>query len=281
MMNALMKRSALAGLTLGLMAFGALAQSFDEGSFDTGGGAAAPAQPQPAPSGSGGTGGGFDDGSFEPGGGGTSDIAPVQDGSPGGDDFPGGNILPDTPEGGRITPAPAPTPQPQPTPSPQPSPDGGGVDPQITAFETRDFGVPPQNSLRQGQFHAPTPTAVPGGYLVTTGNLVQAMNNGTQMVVIDVLGSNYGLPNAYNAPALAHAGSYNDRTQQQAVAWLQQITGGRRDMPIVIYCSDPMCWLSYNASLRTIAAGYTQVYWYRGGVQAWQMGGLPMQPTGF
>ncbi|MEP1535752.1 MAG: rhodanese-like domain-containing protein [Paracoccaceae bacterium] len=293
MLNFIVKRAAQSCVALGLVGTMCTAQSFDEGSFGDGSNvttAPAPAQTQPAPSSGGGSVGGFNEGSFEPGGtGGTpSDVAPVPDGSGGGtggevagivggDNFPTGIVLPDTPQSDVVKPVPQPNPQPTPTPGPN----SGGVDPQIIAFETRDFGVPPQNSLRQGQFHAPTPTAVPGGNLLTTDGLVQAMNNGTQMVVIDVLGGPYGLPNAFSAPALAQAGSYNDRTQQQANSWLHQITGGNQNLPIVIYCSDPMCWLSYNASLRAIAAGYQQVYWYRGGLQAWQMVGLPMQPTGF
>ncbi|MFA8385913.1 MAG: rhodanese-like domain-containing protein [Pelagibaca sp.] len=145
----------------------------------------------------------------------------------------------------------------------------------------RDFGVPPQQQLRQDQFHAHTPTSIPGAQLVTTESLLQGMNSGMQMVVIDVLGSGYGLPNTYVAPALSAPGSFNDRTQQQGSQWLNQITGTNKNMPIVIYCSDPMCWLSYNASLRAVAAGFTNVYWYRGGIQAWEMAGLPLRPTGF
>ena len=292
MLQLIVKRVVHSGAALGLIGSICVAQSFDEGSFGDGGSviAAVPEQTQVTPGSGGGSTGGFDESSFEPGGsGGTpSGIAPAPDGSGtagagvvGGDDFPGGNVLPDTPQADNVTPAPQPTPQPAARPTPNPGPNTTGVDPQITAFETRDFGVSPQNSLRQGQFHAPTPTAVPGGHLLTTQVLVQAMNDGTQMVVIDVLGGPYGLPNAFSAPALSYAGSFNDRTQQQANSWLHQITGGDRNLPIVIYCSDPMCWLSYNASLRTIAAGYQQVYWYRGGLQAWQMVGLPMQPTGF
>ena len=296
MLKFITKRAAQSCVALSFVGSIGAAQSFDEGSFDEGSfgdagnvAAVVPESTQPNPVAGGGSSGGFDEGSFEPGGTGGSSpvVAPSPDvpsggdvaGIVGGDDFPGGNVLPDTPSSDVVVPAPQPNPQPVPTPNP--APNSGGVDPQITAFETRDFGVSPQNSLRQGQFHGPTPTAVPGGHLVTTEGLTQAMNTGTQMVVIDVLGGPYGLPNAFSAPALAQAGSFNDRTQQQANSWLHQITGGNRNLPIVIYCSDPMCWLSYNASLRAIAAGYQQVYWYRGGLQAWQMVGLPMQPTGF
>jgi hypothetical protein len=35
--------------------------------------------------------------------------------------------------------------------------------------------------------------------------------------------------------------------------------------------------MSYNAALRAINAGYTNVLWYRGGIEAWKMAGLPTQ----
>lgn len=39
-------------------------------------------------------------------------------------------------------------------------------------------------------------------------------------------------------------------------------TSGRREVPIVIYCSDPQCLLSCQATLQTVAAGFSNVYWY-------------------
>ncbi|MCR9138572.1 MAG: rhodanese-like domain-containing protein [Alphaproteobacteria bacterium] len=155
------------------------------------------------------------------------------------------------------------------------------VDKGVLAFETRDFGVPPTNRLRSSNFHAPTPTSIPGGRVVTTGQLAGAMQQNQRMLVIDVLGGQYALPNAYSAPPMAEAGNYRDRVQQQTNQWLNQITGGNRQATLVIYCSDPHCWLSYNASLRAIAAGYSNVYWYRGGLQAWNMAGLPLASSGF
>ena len=101
------------------------------------------------------------------------------------------------------------------------------------------------------------------------------------MIVIDVLGSDYGLPDAFVLQNLGSPGHFNDRTQQQASIWLNNVTGGDASYPIVLYCSDPQCWLSYNGALRVIAAGYNNVYWYRGGIRAWEMAGLNVYPTGF
>ena len=155
------------------------------------------------------------------------------------------------------------------------------VDPQILSFESRDYGVPPSGNLRNGGMHAPTPTMVPGASVVSTEGLANAMASGLEMIIIDVLGGEYALPGAYMIPEMASAGSYQDRIQQQTGQFLGQVTGQLADYPIILYCSDPQCWLSYNATLRVVAAGYTNVYWYRGGITAWQMAGFPVYPSGY
>src|SRR5262249_16667725 len=50
----------------------------------------------------------------------------------------------------------------------------------------------------------------------------------------------------------------------------------KRDTPLVFFCHSSKCWLSYNAALRAIGAGYTNVLWYRGGIAAWKAAGLPL-----
>ncbi|MEE9427234.1 MAG: rhodanese-like domain-containing protein [Paracoccaceae bacterium] len=267
-----------------LLAQPSLSQSsFESGSFGDGSFTSQPQQPANQPD-AGNTGGGFG-GSF---GGGGNATTPAQQPQPevqpaptvGGSDFNGGGSF----GGDFVTPSPgvpAPEPAVQPATPTSPQIPNTQLDPQILAFESRDFGVPPTQELRQGQFHGPTPTSLPGGNVVSTEGLSSALNDNLQMVLIDVLGTNYSLPNAYSAPDLSSPGSLSDRTQQRAVQWLSQITNGQKDMPIVVFCSNPQCWLSYNGSLRVVAAGYNNVYWYRGGLQAWQMAGFSLSPTGY
>ena len=251
------------------------AQAADDfgGSFDDSGGAAVvePVPTPPPPP----TGDNFG-GSFDTGSSGTPP-PPPEPPTPddGGSNWDTGSFTPEIVEPEPVTPEPVIQP-----PEPPPEP-GSNMDPQILAFESRDYGVPVTQQLRQGNFHGPTPTSVPGAQVVSTEVLAGALQQGQQAILIDVLGSDYSLPNAYVATALASGGGFSDRTQQQAEKWLRQITGGNSNAIIVLYCSDPMCWLSYNASLRTVAAGYSNVYWYRGGLRAWQMAGLQLYPTGF
>lgn len=189
-------------------------------------------------------------------------------------------------EGTTETAMPETQPEPEPQPEAQPETNQGTqqaivVDPQILSFESRDYGVPPTGNLRNSGMHAPTPTMVPGASVVSTEGLANAMASGLEMIIIDVLGQEYALPSAYMIPEMSSPGSFQDRVQQQTGQFLGQVTNRVADYPIILYCSDPQCWLSYNATLRVVAAGYTNVYWYRGGITAWQMAGFPVYPSGY
>lgn len=158
------------------------------------------------------------------------------------------------------------TPATPPPVNPPPPPD------PVTAFEMQDFGVAPTDQIRRGPPHAPTPTQIPGGRVIGTAELRPLVAN-NQVLLIDVLGGGQTLPNAIDAAGMGSPGDYPDQTQPQAEQFLNQVTRGNNQAPLVMFCSDPMCWLSYNAALRAIHAGYQQVMWYRGGLAAWQQGG--------
>lgn len=158
----------------------------------------------------------------------------------------------------------------------QPPPYGQGAGPasnpleQLVQMERQDFGVAPQSTLNNGNLGGPTPASIPGGRVITTPEVLQMLNNpGGGAVVLDVLGSHQRLPNAVDATAASAGGSFDDRVQSQFEGQLGQMTGGRKDAPLILYCSSIHCWMSYNAALRAIHAGYTNVFWYRGGLEAW------------
>ncbi|MCC7271397.1 MAG: hypothetical protein IT561_01935 [Alphaproteobacteria bacterium] len=98
------------------------------------------------------------------------------------------------------------------------------------------------------------------------------------LIVVDALGAQIRLPNAIQAAWAAQGNSFQDQAQQQLGQYLDQASGGDRSKPLVVYCSDPNCWMSYNVALRAIRLGYRNVLWYRGGLWAWQQAGLPTQP---
>lgn len=180
------------------------------------------------------------------------------------------------------TPAPRTQTTPPPAPAPRPQDDRRlPPPPPATGAEIRDNGVAPTQQLKSGSLHGPTPASIPGGRTITTAELAQLMKDPKSgALVFDVLGGPQTLPNAYYAAPAAQAGDFNDQVQRDFGNFLQQTTQGRQDRPMVFYCQNSQCWMSYNAALRAIALGYRQVYWYRGGIEAWQGAGLPVATRG-
>lgn len=184
-------------------------------------------------------------------------------------------------------------PQGQPAPAGYPAQPGGGwgqpakppagndAIARMMQAERQDMGVPPTGQLRSGPMHAPTPNQLPGGQLITTPELVQLLQNpNSGVLVFDVLGGPQMLPNAIPVVPASQGGSFDDQVQRDFGNYLQQVTQGRKDRPMVFYCQSSQCWMSYNAALRATRLGYTNVLWYRGGIEAWQQAGLPLQGAG-
>ena len=154
----------------------------------------------------------------------------------------------------------------------------GGQFSQVEQFESEDFGVAPVSQLYSGSLHGPTPTTIPGGLVISTEAFWTTLQqNQGGIAIFDVLGGQEILPGAYAASPAAAPGNFNDQTQQEFGQFLMQVTGGNKQVPVLFYCQSPQCWMSYNAALRAINMGYTQVLWYRGGIEAWKRAGLPTE----
>lgn len=169
--------------------------------------------------------------------------------------------------------APAPAPAQGQSSRPAPSP--------LAQMEREDLGVPPTRQLHAGAMHGPTPASIPGGQVITTQGLQSLIaERKAPFLLLDVLGGPQVIPGAQYAVPASQPGSFNDATQQQFGQFLAQATGGSKELPLVLYCQSRECWMSYNAALRAINLGYRNVLWYRGGIEAWQAAGQPLQPAG-
>ena len=168
------------------------------------------------------------------------------------------------------TPAPAPAPAPPPAPAAAPT--------RNFADELTDFGVAPK-SEPETNVGSPTPLLIPVGTRIATEEVARMIAN-SQVTAIDVLNNPHPqtLPAALYMPAGGMPGSFFDASQAQFVQQLGEATGGDTARPLVFFCQGANCWESYNAVLRANAAGYTRIYWYRGGLAAWQEAGLAMMP---
>lgn len=148
------------------------------------------------------------------------------------------------------------------------------------ADETQDWGVAPPPGYRAKDYHGPTPTAIPGARVVTTVELKAMLERMPRPFLIDVLSgpAHRSLPGAL----WLHNGGLGDFDAGEEKRFLDAIalaTGFDTAREVVFFCSGVRCWLSYNAALRAARAGYTNVYWYRGGIDAWRGAGLPTHIT--
>jgi rhodanese-related sulfurtransferase len=65
-----------------------------------------------------------------------------------------------------------------------------------------------------------------------------------------------------------------DEYQQRLKRKLADLTHGDHDLPIVTVGWNAERYQGRNLALRLVALGYTNVYWYRGGREAWEAAGL-------
>jgi rhodanese-related sulfurtransferase len=47
--------------------------------------------------------------------------------------------------------------------------------------------------------------------------------------------------------------------------------------PAIFYCNGPSCRRSDNAVVIAVDCGYTNVYWFRGGIEAWKANNYPIR----
>jgi PQQ-dependent catabolism-associated CXXCW motif protein len=153
------------------------------------------------------------------------------------------------------------------------------------ADEDTSMGVMPTSTLRDSQsIHDATPTTAPNGVkLITTPELVQLYKTESELVVIDALSDrNYKKPTLPKANWLLGAGWFDvnsNKTIDANFSLIMAALVSDKNRPIVAYCSNWECWLSFNADVRLTTLGYTNVYWYRGGMAAWKAANLPTVET--
>ncbi len=144
----------------------------------------------------------------------------------------------------------------------------------ITTFslEDKDWGVEATTTPKRGPlYHAPTPASIPGARVIKTLELKGLLESNKNVVVVDVLDSKTRttIPGAFWMYGGGDGQFFGAEKSRFATA-LEKLTGGDKTRPIVFLCLGSECWLSYNASLHALEAGYKDVIWYRGGTDSWK-----------
>jgi rhodanese-related sulfurtransferase len=143
------------------------------------------------------------------------------------------------------------------------------------ADEDADFGVTADATLHN-QFAGPTPTTAPGTRTIDTADLVQVLA-AARPVVIDTVSYSWGrsIAGATGLRSAGLGGSFTDTAQDHLRRKTQELTAGDLNKPIVAVGWNSERFDGRNLALRLVALGYTQVYWYRGGREAWEAANLP------
>jgi tetratricopeptide (TPR) repeat protein len=143
------------------------------------------------------------------------------------------------------------------------------------ADEDADFNVPVDADLH-GNFAGLTPTAVPGAITIRTSDLARFLTE-ARPVVIDTVSCSWGrsIPDAIGLKFAGVGGSFADTMQSRLRTKMRELTGDDFSRPIVAVGWNSERFDGRNLALRLAALGYTRVYWYRGGREAWEVNGLP------
>lgn len=152
----------------------------------------------------------------------------------------------------------------------------------VVKFELEDFKVPPTRSLSTKPWVRATPLSIPGGKLITTNEINNLLSSTTPSIspsipplIIDVRSADDELITVKGAHWLNGAGFfYNEPNLDEIVVSrllrdLNTLTNSDKNRILIFMCANPICVLSYNAALRAIKDDYTNVFWYRGGIEAW------------
>jgi rhodanese-related sulfurtransferase len=112
---------------------------------------------------------------------------------------------------------------------------------------------------------------------IDTAALVALLQEGTAPVLVDVSPDPQMVPGALAllGSGLSFADEAKEAAYHQRFSGLVRAAAPDAAQPLVFYGGARAGWLSAHAALRAVQAGYTRVYWYRGGLSAWQSAGLP------
>lgn len=153
------------------------------------------------------------------------------------------------------------------------------------------WAIDEPEGYRQSDYDAPVPDTVSGGLRIEDEAAFALWRTG-MVAFIDVMPtlkrpkglpedaiwkgrSRNSVPGAIWLPD-AGFGTLDAKAEDQFRAGLEAATQGNPDAPVVFLCRAD-CWMSWNASKRAIAWGYTRVFWYAFGSTGWEFQNYPVE----
>jgi rhodanese-related sulfurtransferase len=113
-----------------------------------------------------------------------------------------------------------------------------------------------------------SPETIAGSYKIDAEALIELVNKNENQVIIDSRISSDRkqgyIPGSISLPDTA--------TSCDSLA---AVIPDKSD-PVVFYCNGPKCRRSDHAVVIAAACGYTNIYWFRGGIEAWRADNYPI-----
>jgi len=161
----------------------------------------------------------------------------------------------------------------------------------VAAAAAQTETVPEPPDYRTDDYRAPVPATVAGGRAIATDEAERLWRE-KRAVFVDVLPAprrpeglkpdalwkplpRRDIPGSVWLPDVGR-GALAEPLDAYFRSALERATGGSKSAPLVLYCLAD-CWMSWNATKRAAAYGYTQLFWYRDGTTGWEAAALPME----
>lgn len=126
-----------------------------------------------------------------------------------------------------------------------------------------------------------TPRSLPGAQVADAAAVAQLLQRGARYIdtrTADEFKAGH-VPGAVLVPYVEKSpkdADYDGKLDQFDVGQL----GGNKAAELIFACNGAECWKSYKASRAALAAGYTKVYWFRGGFPEWRAAGQKVASGG-
>ena len=124
-----------------------------------------------------------------------------------------------------------------------------------------------------------TPTTAPGIITISTAALADLIA-ARRPLAIDPMMFTWGrsIPGAIGLRNAGTGGRFDDGAQAQLERKMRALAAGDMSRPVVAIGLNSERFDGRNLALRLARIGFTEVYWYRGGREAWEVAGLEEAP---
>jgi adenylate cyclase len=153
------------------------------------------------------------------------------------------------------------------------------------ASEDADTGLPMTEGVRSANLIGRTPMGAPGVSTIKTSQLRAMIGDGrgnasgelplllstncSHCLRVTIPGTNF-VPDAYRNGVL------DDAKRQVLKVLVERLLHGDRTRRVITYSWNAGFWDARNLAIELGSLGYPNVSWYRGGLEAWDVAGLPV-----